>query len=491
VTSIHRRRLRVGAAPLLAALAFVLGLATPAHAAPVLILGPGGHVTRAQDPFVPAAAPTPAPALAHTAVKPKRKRKPQKTVSSELKRLLKTNAITSSEYATYNGDWNAALSTQRHLRGTPARELEAVIQNIHNMAVAGKLTPGRLPVLFLTLGYNRQWWATGNVPSAGSYVEFAGSELVWEYYAGQGIELQVLGTFGKADGLYTAGPAAYAQMESLLAQMIPLAVNRGGGPVWEYYFQFGGGKAPWTSAMSQGTGIEALTRAYLATKDPSYLQLAHEALALFTAPPPIGVRVATPLGARYVQYTFTPGTSIINAFLQSLIGLYDYWQVSGDPLAQQLWSAGDAEAEAEVPNFDTGAWSLYQPGVEDTLSYHELVTGFLQQLCQRTSAPVYCVTAQHFTTYLTTPPTLALATQHARKNKAFALQFQLSKYSHVGIVVVGPGGHTLFSTSASFGYGTRSFTVPALKHRGTYTIRLAATDLAGNFSQFSGTIQVP
>jgi D-glucuronyl C5-epimerase-like protein len=279
-------------------------------------------------------------------------------------------------------------------------------------------------------------------------------------------------------------------MESLLAQMIPLAVNRGGGPVWEYYFQFGGGKPPWTSAMSQGTGIEALTRAYLATKDTNYLQLAHQALALFTAPPPIGVRVATPLGARYVQYTFTPGTSIINAFLQSLIGLYDYAQASGDPLAQQLWSAGNAEAQAEVPQFDTGAWSLYQPGVEDTLSYHELVTGFLQQLCQRTSTPVYCITAQHFTAYLTTPPVLGLVTHRARKNKSFSLQFSLSKYSHVGIVVVGPGGHTLFSTSASFGYGTRSFAVPALKHRGVYTIRLAATDLAGNFGQFSGTIQV-
>ncbi|MBV8712897.1 MAG: hypothetical protein JOY56_14010, partial [Solirubrobacterales bacterium] len=69
-------------------------------------------------------------------------------------------------------------------------------------------------------------------------------------------------------------------------------------------------------------------------------------------------------------------------------------------------------------------------------------------------------------------------------------QFQLSKYSHVGIVVVGPGGHTLFETSASFGYGARSFTIPALKHKGTYTIRLAATDLAGNFSRISGTIQV-
>jgi hypothetical protein len=491
VTLIHRRRLRAPAAPLLAALALALALPAHAAAAPVLIMGPGGHVSRGQDPFVQANVPTPAPTLAHTAVKPKPKRKPQKTVASELKRLLKASAITSSEYATYNGAWSAALNTQRHLHGTPAKELEAVIENMHNIAVAGKLTPGRLPVLFLTLGYNRQWWASGNVPSSGSYVEFSGSELLWEYYTGQGIELQVLGTFGKADGLYTAGPADYPKMESLLAQMIPLAVNRGGGPVWEYYFQFGGGKPPWTSAMSQGTGIEALTRAYEASHDPTYLQLAHQALALFTAAPPLGVRVTTPLGARYVQYTFTPGTSIINAFLQSLIGLYDYARVSGDPEALRLFNAGNAEAEAEVPNFDTGAWSLYQPGQEDTLSYHELVTGFLQQLCQRTSAPVYCVTGRHFTAYLTTPPALALVTQRARKNKSFSLQFTLSKYSHVGIVVVGPGGNTLFSTSASFGYGTRSFAVPALKHNGTYTIRLAGTDLAGNFSQASGTIQVP
>ena len=300
----------------------------------------------------------------------------------------------------------------------------------------------------------------------------------------------MLASFGKADGLYTAGSASYPQMESLLAQMIPLAVNRAGGPVWEYYFQFDGGKPPWTSAMSQGTGIEALTRAYLASHDPAYLQLAHQALALFTAPPPLGVRVATPLGARYVQYTFTPGTSIINAFLQSLIGLYDFAQVSHDPLAEQLFAAGNAEAEAEVPQFDTGAWSFYQPGVEDPLSYHELVTGFLQQLCQRTQAPVYCTTAQHFTAYLTTPPALTLITQHARKGKAFGLEFSLSKVSRVGIVMVGPGGHTLLATSASFAYGTRSFAVPALKHRGTYTVRLAATDLAGNFNRIQAMIQV-
>lgn len=105
-----------------------------------------------------------------------------------------------------------------------------------------------------------------------------------------------------------------------------------------------------------------------------------------------------------MQYSFTPQTDIINAFLQSLIGLYDYAKVSGDPVARRLFAAGNAQAQAELARFDTGAWSLYQPGIEDDLSYHELVTGFLDQLCSRTAARVYCSTAQHFHLYLKVPP---------------------------------------------------------------------------------------
>ncbi len=85
---------------------------------------------------------------------------------------------------------------------------------------------------------------------------------------------------------------------------------------------------------------------------------------------------------------------------------------------------------------------------------------------------------------------LQLVTQQATKNKPVTIQFNLSKYSRVGIVVVGPGGHTLFSTSAQLRLRNALFRRPALKHKGTYTIRLAATDLAGNFNRIVGTIQV-
>jgi hypothetical protein len=52
------------------------------------------------------------------------------------------------------------------------------------------------------------------------------------------------------------------------------------------------------------------------------------------------------------------------------------------------------------------------------------------------------------------------------------------------------GTSTAFATSASFSRGVHTFTVPALKRRGTYTVRLAATDLAGNFGRTVGTLQV-
>jgi hypothetical protein len=198
--------------------------------------------------------------------------------------------------------------------------------------------------------------------------------------------------------------------------------------------------------------------------------------------------VSTSHGRRYVQYTFAPGESIINAFLQSLIGLYDYSKASHDPTAQRLFRLGDAEAQAEVPHFDTGAWSLYEPGQEDSLDYHTLVTGFLHELCNRTRAEVYCTTAAHFDGDLRTPPVLRQLT-HRISTGGGVVSFRLSKQSHVGIVVT-RGRTTVFLTSAYFGYGVHSFTLPSLPGQGTYGVRLAATDLAGNFGRITGTLTV-
>lgn len=506
-------------------LLLVAAFPATATAAPVLVLGPHGRVSSHNDPFVTGPALTPAPtpaaggasappesrfrslpltpqARAHAGTSarryltrtPPRKKKHKKngpppiTFLSELTRLSRTGQLSASQASADASAYNQALATEKRLHGTRRTELTAITVNLHTIAASHQLTPSRLPALMATLAANQQWWTTGPLLAPGQRVEFQGSQLVWQYYPGQGIELQVLASFGKADGLYTAGPANYPAMEQLLSELIPLAAQRAGGIAWEYYFNFDGGSPPWTSAMSQATGLEALSRAYQATGNSSYVSEGQQALPLFTSSPPNGVGVPTSAGSRFLQYTFAPNTLIINAFLQSLIGLYDFAQATGNQTAASLFSAGNAEAEAEVPSFDTGAWSLYQPGIEDTLSYHELVTGFLSQMCSRTSAPVYCTTAQHFQTDLTTPPVLAQATTKVRNRAPFALRFTLSKYSRVGITV--SRAHTLLATSAYMPYGTDSFAAPRLRTPGVYNVVLTATDLAGNYTRIAGTLTV-
>jgi hypothetical protein len=410
-------------------------------------------------------------------------------IAAALQGLLRSGGIDQPTSSADLAVVGAARRTESHLHGTRAAELGAVLSTVARLAATKQLTPARLPALFQTLERNREWWSTGSLLRYGDRVEFAGSELVWEYYPGQGIQLQPLASFGKADGLYTAGPPEYPRLRALLGELCGLAVTRAGATTWEYYFSFDGGSPPWTSAMTQGTALEALTRGYEAFGDQSYLQIAHDALGLFRVTPPAGVGVATARGARYVQYSFSGRTSILNAFLQSLIGLDDYLEVSGDPTASSLFAAGDAEAQAELAAFDTGAWSLYQPGVEDTLDYHTLVIGFLQQLCTRTGAAAYCDEAQRFQSDLHTPPVLVLQTTGLRTRHSGALVFSLSKRSRVGVVAT-CGRRRILYTSASFPYGRDSFAVRAPAHRGTCSVRMSARDLAGNFARIHWSIAV-
>jgi hypothetical protein len=481
---------------LAATAAALWGLGSPAftQAARVVVLGRDGHTTIRNNPFLRPAAPMQTPGASFGAraarVEPGA-HLADRNVRTELARLHRVHAISTDAYRHYGVSLTAALRAVTRLRGTRAVELEAVIQNLHNIAAAGMLTASRLPALFLTLDRNRGWWSTGPLLSSGQRVQFAGSQLVWEYYSGQGIELQELGSWGQADWMYEAGPKYWPRLRNLVDELIPLAARRGGGPVWEYYFRFGGGTPPWTSAMSQGTAVQALTQTYEATHDTSYLDLARRALPIFGEGPPLGVGVGTPRGRRYLLYSFAPdpGVAVINGFLQTLIGLFDYAKVSGDPEGWRLFRSGDAEARAELPAYDTGAWSLYQPGQEATLDYHTLVTGFLQQLCSRTHAPVYCTTATHFQAYLKTPPALALLTHRVRAGNSDVIRFRVSKMSRVGVTVLRTG-RTVFLTSAAFGYGIHAFAIPAFTHAGSYTIRLDATDLAGNYNQITDTVQV-
>jgi hypothetical protein len=296
----------------------------------------------------------------------------------------------------------------------------------------------------------------------------------------------MLANFGKANAL-AASKRTKADLRQMVDELMPLASDRGGFPVWEYYFSFDGGAPPWTSGMSQGTAVQALGRAGKLLADPSLTDVALRSLTLFEQPPPTGVRVNDTFGAFYLIYSFAPGQRVLNGHLQSVIGLYDLAQITGDPRAQSLFAAGEAEARAIVPRYDTGKWSLYDQRTESDLSYHQLVTTFLENLCKRTSVAVYCDTATRFKDYESAPPSVSAKTSQIRTGRAARISFKLDKVSRVGVTVRARGGSTVFSTSAVVGRGRHWFIWSRPAKAGVYDLKVTATDLNGNQAQPSQT----
>ncbi|HUA75222.1 MAG TPA: D-glucuronyl C5-epimerase family protein [Solirubrobacteraceae bacterium] len=333
------------------------------------------------------------------------------TVSGALQSLKRSNQITPAQYTQYLGAYTAAKSSLAKLKGTRHTELGAVLANVQAMAAGGYFIASRLPVIFLTLERNRKWWTTEPLLASGTRVSFPGSKIVWEYYGGQGIEIQWLGTFGEGNGYYLSGHEN-SNLRQLLSEILPLATKRAGGIAWEYMFQFDGGHPPWTSGLSQGTALQVLARSWSRFKEPQLLTAAQQALGIFQTPPSSGVQVKTPAGSEYAEYTYAPSDRILNGFIQAVVGIYDYTQITKDPLGQKLFEAGDAEARAETPHYDTGAWSLYDQFSESNLNYHELLTEFLQHLCERTrkGQPIGTTPAPTPTTPTTTTPAPAPTT---------------------------------------------------------------------------------
>ena len=61
-----------------------------------------------------------------------------------------------------------------------------------------------MPALFLILERNRQYWPRKPFPRDRDRVTFRGSELLFEYYAGNGLQLQPLVNFKQANLMHGA-----------------------------------------------------------------------------------------------------------------------------------------------------------------------------------------------------------------------------------------------------------------------------------------------
>lgn len=505
--------------------------AAPAPAAPVHVLDPEGRVHVRQDPFLPPPDPAGTRPEVRKAAGPEvataRAASSRRTVPGELRRLLDAGAIDRATHDRHRATWDAARRTLRRLDGRREVELRAVLRNVEQVAAGGGLTSGRLPAAFETVARNRQWWSNGALLGYGQRVAFTGSRLVWQSYPGQGIQIQWLGTFGKANGLFLSGRHD-DELAALLDEAVALAAPRAGGLAWESWFRFDGGRPPWVSALSQGTAIQALSRGAVRLAAPGHFETARAGLGIFRARPPAGVRVSTEAGAHYLIYSFAPRLRVLNGFVQSLIGLRDFGALANDEDGRALFAAGEAQLRTEVPRYDTGAWSMYSQARESDLGYHKLLRDFLRNLCGRLeddreraarqaqapspvpgtggvapqpgAAPpapdvpdpaLYCETATRFSSYLGVAPQVELGSPSPRRPRArrgVTVTYTLSKISTV-TTRVSRGGRVVAGRTARLGRGRHVLRFTP-REAGAHAVTVRAVDLAGNAATARAAVAV-
>jgi hypothetical protein len=486
------------------AAAAALTVAAPAQAGQVIVVD-GDHAQRVEDPAVPTRAevalgmPTVASASGVRArASTKRGRR---AVYSTLRRELRRKRIRQADYRRWRATYVRSVRTLRRLRGARATQLRYVLTSVESLALRRRLGATRMPVAFLQLERNRQYWPRLPYPATGDQVSFRGSQVLFQYFAGEGLQLHPLSTFKKANHLHGAcerkEPGCDTEaLRRILDEMTTLAVKRGRGFIaWEYLFHFGGGTPPWMSGMAQATGIQAYGRAAALLGEARYVETARRALGAFETSPPSGVRTTGPRGGvHYLQYSFAPRLFIFNAFLQSLIGLHDFGQLAEDERARRLFREAEPEAREEVPLSDVGDWSLYSyAGHESSSDYHELLREFLQSMCTRRLGSLYCDYARRYRGYQVDPPELTWkGPDVATEDEPTAIRFNVSKLSAIEVKITNPHGKVTFSRLATFRRGDGSFTWTP-RGPGVFTVSVAAKELRtglGKRDRDSGEIQV-
>ena len=417
------------------------------------------------------------------------------SVQAALRRAVLRGRIGWSRHDGYLAAYRGARRALRVLQGARRAEQAAVVASVDTLAATGQLVAGRMPAVFENLRRNTRTWTTAPFPRAGERRTFGDSPAVFQYVPGRGLQLHQLATWGVVNArlrtcLRAPRHCPRRRLARRLDALVALAAPRGDFVAWEYYYPFAQGSPPWISGMAQATAVQALSRGARVLDRERYRRVVRHALGAFTTPPPAGVAVPASGGSRYVMYSFAPSLQILNGELQAVNGLRDAAVYGRSPPAARLVAAGDRAARGTLGGFDTGAWSLYSAaGAESTLSYHQLTTRFLVDLCRRTERPEYCDAAQRFARYEREPPRIGIAPVRGLwARRAAPLRFSLSKGSAVQLRVYGPRG-VVMSRDLHLGRGEHDFTWTP-PSRGRFDLRVRARGPEGRLGVSHRTVRV-
>lgn len=143
------------------------------------------------------------------------------------------------------------------------------------------------------------------------------------------------------------------------------------------------------SAMSQGEGISLLLRTWKATSNERYIESARKAfLFLTTSVEDKGVMILNGNEVLFKEYVQKP--TILNGWVFSLFGLYDYSLYESNHMVNQLWNKSIDTLVNHLSIYDNDYWTMYnEDGLIASPFYHKLHVAQMEALYILTHRKVF------------------------------------------------------------------------------------------------------
>jgi hypothetical protein len=185
--------------------------------------------------------------------------------------------------------------------------------------------------------------------------------------------------------------------------------NEHGLHVWNHYFDWEYRqtlKAPWYSGLAQGQGISVLVRAYAETGNSKYLDFATLAFRSFLNNTIDGGVTFTDENGNiwFEEYIVSPPTHILNGFIWTAWGVYDYFLATGSAEAADLFARAVKTLQCNLDRYDLGFWSLYEqagtllPMIASPF-YHRLHITQLRVMHRISAEEIFAQYADHWESY--------------------------------------------------------------------------------------------
>lgn len=130
------------------------------------------------------------------------------------------------------------------------------------------------------------------------------------------------------------------------------------------------------SSMGQGEAVSALLRAYKLTGEDRWLNASRRAINFMLKDVNDGgtlLHEGQDVILEEYANTYGDKKSVLNGWIFSLFGLYDYLKVVDDETAEEIYNETITSLKRNLHNYDNGYWSMYdRTGRLASPAYHDL-----------------------------------------------------------------------------------------------------------------------